>query len=274
MKKSFTCLLLATAILSGCVTDQAGQEGPNKKTIGAIIGGITGALLGSKMGSGKGKLAAVAVGTLAGAWLGSEVGASLDRSDRLAIEQESAKALASAQDGQSVNWRNPDNGVSAKITPSNSRVEDRLVTVNRDKRVVAPPRMILIGKTFEAVKNANLRAGPSTRHEIIGSLRTGEAFDAVGRLRDSDWILVGQGNRSIGYIFGPLAQPAAVSKTPELRKAVNLDEIKLDKNVISDQVAVKTECRTINYDVTTKDGRAVRENFDACKGSDGAWEIL
>jgi len=274
MKNGIISALIAATMLSGCVTDQAGQEGPTKQIMGTILGGISGAVLGSKMGSGKGKLAAIALGALAGAWAGSEIGASLDRADKMAIEQESVRALASVQDGQTVIWRNPDSGVSAKITPTNSRVEQRQMTIVRDKRVTPAPRLVLVGETYEAKKNANLRAAPSTSHEIVGSLQAGEAFHAVGRVQDSDWVLVSKDNRSVGYVYGLLVQPAAVKNEPELRKAVNLDEIELNQNVVADQVTVEAKCRTINYDVTTKDGQTGHENFEACKGSGGAWEIL
>ena len=274
MKTRILSIFLAATLLSSCVTDQAGKDGINKQTIGTVIGGLAGALLGSRLGSGKGQLAAVAVGALAGAWLGSEVGASLDVADRLAIEKESAFALDTAQDGQTMVWENPDSGVSANITPANSRVEERDIILVRNKQVMPPPPLVLIGETYETIKNANLRSAPSTDHEIVGGLPAGEVFHAVGRVQDSDWVLVSKDNHSIGYVYGQLVQPAAVKKTPELRKAVNLDEIELSENVIADQVTVKAECRTINYDVTIKDGQSGHEKFEACKGSGGAWEIL
>lgn len=278
MKRSIPHLLLAATVLSGCVTNQtgqAGQEGPNKQTFGAILGGIAGALLGSQVGSGKGQLAAVAAGALAGAWIGSEIGASLDRADRLAIEQHSARALASAQDGQTLNWKNPNSGVSASLTPVNSRVETRQVVIVRNKRVMSPSLLILIGETYEARKNVNVRAEPSTGSKIVGLLQTGEQFHAVGKVQGSSWILAAIGNRSIGYVFEPLVRAAASGRTPQLRQvAINLDEINLDQNVVAEHVMAETKCRTITRTINTKDGQSATENFDACQGYDGNWEVL
>ncbi len=95
------------------------QQGElNKQTGGTIIGAGLGALVGSQIGSGGGQLAAVAVGTLAGAFLGSEVGKSLDRADRLAMQQTSQTALETTPTHQVSSWRNPDSGHSGTVVPT------------------------------------------------------------------------------------------------------------------------------------------------------------
>jgi surface antigen len=274
MSKVIPIVLLAAILLTGCVTDQGGQEGLNKKTIGAILGGLAGAVLGSKAGSGKGRLVAVAAGALAGAWLGSEIGASLDRADKLAIQKETARALASSNDGQTINWKNPDSGVSAKITTANTRVEQRQITLIRDKRVIPTSRLELIGETYVTKRNTNVRAAPSTRNEIIGSLQAGETFNAVGRVKDTNWILAAKNFRSIGYVYEPLVRKAKQAKSPELRQPVNLDDIKVDDTVVAEKIKVETRCRNVNYTVTVANGKSANKEFEACKGSDGAWEIL
>jgi surface antigen len=92
-------------------------SGP-KQTGGTLAGAGVGALIGSQIGHGSGKLAAVAIGTLAGAMIGSEVGKSLDRADRLAMQQTTQKALESNRSGRASTWRNPDSGHSGTITPT------------------------------------------------------------------------------------------------------------------------------------------------------------
>ncbi len=94
-------------------------EGQGKKqTGGTLIGAGLGALAGSPIGGGSGQLAAVAIGALAGAYLGSEVGKSLDRADRLAMQQTSQKALEKNRAGQASSWSNPDSGHSGTVTPT------------------------------------------------------------------------------------------------------------------------------------------------------------
>ncbi len=93
------------------------QNRGQKETGGAIVGAVAGGLLGAQFGKGSGKLAAVAAGTLLGAWVGSEVGKSLDRADRLAMQQTYNSALETGRTNQTSTWRNPDSGHSGTVTP-------------------------------------------------------------------------------------------------------------------------------------------------------------
>lgn len=104
------------AVLAVSVVACAQNRG-QKETGGALIGAAAGGLLGSQFGSGSGKLAAVAAGTLLGAWVGSEVGRSLDRADRLAMQQTTHTALETGHTNQTSTWSNPDSGHSGTVTP-------------------------------------------------------------------------------------------------------------------------------------------------------------
>ncbi|MFZ5929775.1 MAG: RT0821/Lpp0805 family surface protein [Pseudomonadota bacterium] len=98
--------------LVACDTE-AGQ----KQQVGTLLGAVGGALAGSAIGDGKGQMAAIAVGTLLGAGIGQEVGKSLDRADRLAMQQTMTSALERSPSGQSTTWRNPDSGNYGTYTP-------------------------------------------------------------------------------------------------------------------------------------------------------------
>ncbi len=93
------------------------QDGGQKQTLGTLLGAVGGALAGSQVGKGRGTLVAVAAGTLLGGFLGSEIGKSLDRADRLAMEQTTQRSLESAPSGNAVSWRNPDSGHSGTVVP-------------------------------------------------------------------------------------------------------------------------------------------------------------
>lgn len=274
----FSAAVIAGTMLTGC---QTLQDNP-KQVGGTLLGAGLGALAGSQMGSGKGQAAAIALGTLAGAWIGNEIGKSLDAADQASFTKESAQALSSAQDGQPVFWNNPDSGASATMVASNTRRESRQVTVVRDKRMVWAPDIELMGEPYRVVTNANLRQGPSTQTNVIGGLKAGETFKAVGRVSSGDWIVVGKNDRSIGYVYAPLVAPALNEDTggidldaPELRQAINLDEINLDDDsMVAETVSAETECRTLDYTINTSDGKSRNESFNACRGSDGAWEIM
>ena len=105
--------LIAVVLLVGACAGNQGQ----KQTGGTLLGAGLGALAGSQIGSGSGQLAAVAIGALAGAFVGGEVGKSLDRADRIAMQNSTQRALETAPSGQSVVWRNPDSGNSGTIVP-------------------------------------------------------------------------------------------------------------------------------------------------------------
>ncbi len=112
MRRYAVLLLAAALVLSGCESTM----GP-KETAGTIIGGAGGAILGSQFGGGSGRLVGVAIGTLAGALIGQEVGKSLDRADRIAMENTAHQALEYNRTNQSATWRNPDTGHSGSFTP-------------------------------------------------------------------------------------------------------------------------------------------------------------
>ncbi len=114
MKLTKFAVPVALALALGAC--QQGQG--NKQVGGTLVGAGLGALLGSQIGSGKGQLAAVAIGALAGAYMGSEVGKSLDRADRLAMQQTSQNALETNPVGRASSWRNPDSGHSGTVTPT------------------------------------------------------------------------------------------------------------------------------------------------------------
>ena len=113
MKRAFVkslALTLAVALVAGC-----GQVA--KEEIGGLVGAGLGGLAGSFIGNGGGQLVAVGVGTLLGAILGSEVGKSLDRADRLAMQQATYDALEYGESGSPMTWTNPDTGNSGEVVP-------------------------------------------------------------------------------------------------------------------------------------------------------------
>jgi len=58
--------------------------------------------------------------------------------------------------------------------------------------------------TYVAVKNANLREGPSTATARLGSVVRGQALMVTGKVRDSNWYRVTLENLKEAYIFGGL----------------------------------------------------------------------
>lgn len=107
MKKIIVASLSLSVFLGGCT--QVTNEG-----VGTVAGGVVGGLLGSQFGSGAGQVAAAAGGALVGAYLGGKIGQYMDRQDKMEVQ----RALETAPVGQSVNWKNPDNGNQYSVKPT------------------------------------------------------------------------------------------------------------------------------------------------------------
>lgn len=155
MKKFITLMVAFTLLLSGC----AAPVGPKEST-GTLLGAGTGALLGAQVGSGRGRIVAVAIGTLAGALLGQEIGRSLDRADRLAMEQNAQYALEYTRTNQTTTWVNPDSGNSGTLTPV---------------------------RTYQAAENQYCREYQQT---IIVGGQEQQAYGTACRQPDGSWLIV------------------------------------------------------------------------------------
>ena len=108
-------LSLTATFLSSC---QNTMEQNPKETLGNILGAGIGGLLGAQIGGGKGQLAAVAAGALAGTYFGGGIGKSLDRADKLFMDQNAEQGLEYAKTGATTKWENPDSGNSGSFKPT------------------------------------------------------------------------------------------------------------------------------------------------------------
>lgn len=107
--KVIVSLLIAASMLSSC-------QG-NKKGAGTAIGAIAGGLLGSQFGKGSGNMLAVGAGALAGAFVGNEIGNSMDKQDKMMMQQSTQKALEHSPSGQTISWTNPDSKNKGYVKP-------------------------------------------------------------------------------------------------------------------------------------------------------------
>lgn len=110
-------MALATAGLMSLSVAACSSDAGQKEQVGTLLGAGVGALAGSKIGGGGGRDIAIAAGALLGAGLGNQIGKSLDRADRLAIQQTTQRSLESVPSGQTTSWTNPDSGNSGTVTP-------------------------------------------------------------------------------------------------------------------------------------------------------------
>ena len=253
----FGMLCLAAGLLSGCetVSEMASATGDT-------IGGWYQSARDSVVGSDR-------------SYIGRQVGDGLDEADAISIGRESAKALDREPAGKTVNWRNPETGASAKITPGETFMEKREIQTARKKDVTPSSSLLLIGRTYQAKKNANIRSGPGTQHPVVGGLAAGEKMTAIGKVERSDWIMVSMNGKVIGYVFASLVTPSK-RQSPDLREAGDRPDFVEGgdgEDVVVDTITVSTACRKIDYEVITGDGESAKDEFQACRAHDGAWEI-
>lgn len=86
----------------------------NRDAVGSILGSVAGGVLGYQVGRKNGnKGVGMMVGAIAGAVIGNQIGKNMDSGDM----QCTAQTLDHARDGQTITWRNPENGVDYEMTP-------------------------------------------------------------------------------------------------------------------------------------------------------------
>ncbi len=77
-------------------------------------------------------------------------------------------------------------------------------TASLAKTKIPPPRQ---PANYVTVKNANVRAGPSTSTTRITTLPMGTSVTVLGTAADGDWFRVARGGKALGYVYGPLIRP-------------------------------------------------------------------
>lgn len=76
---------------------------------------------------------------------------------------------------------------------------------------VAPARYWPLRDRFRAQARTALRSAPSPRAGQVGQLAPGQTFQALAKVQDGDWILVGgPDGAGVGYVNAALVQSTAV----------------------------------------------------------------
>jgi len=152
-----------------------------KQAGGALIGALLGAVAGSNLARND-RGTGTAIGAVAGAATGSYVGCKMQRDGQTqsayGYGQPYAQPATHVQNGYRLNGN------------------------------LAPARFVRDGGGFVATSTLNLRSAPTTSSARVGSLRAGESFQALARVRGTEWILVGRGGVGVGYVHGAYVQPA------------------------------------------------------------------
>ena len=116
-------IALASVVVLGLASCQTADR--PKQTAGTVLGTVAGAVAGARFGKGSGRVAAGVAGALLGAFVGSQIGESLDRADRLAMQNSTNDALERSPSGNAVAWSNPDSGNYGTVTPAPAYKDSR-----------------------------------------------------------------------------------------------------------------------------------------------------
>ena len=291
-------IALSSILLTGCSVQQiqdnasSAWEGTtafvseNSQVVGAVVGAAIGYAVSGKSDSGLGLLAGALVGGIAGDQLGKYLGTN----DRAALEQHSLAQMNGSGHSQSSTWSSAETGASATVTTGKSSTQVKPVEVVKLKHVEVTPNLELIGETYIAKTSLNVRSSPGVQPDNkVGGLSPQAEFTAVGKTPDG-WLLIAQEGVSVGYVSGNERYVAPVGERVSMLRdggidldaldeeavvaGINLDGIDLD-NVEVDKVEVtaSTECREINYEIDSPEGKKGDASFNACRGADGAWEL-
>jgi len=276
-RKIAAVVLAGSLGLSGCATTDGGWSG--QKTISTVVGVVGGALLGNQIGSGSGRTIATILGAFSGGVLGEWIGSLLDDRDKQALAVSTQQALAS---GETVQWRSEHSDAQVQIREVSKQTVAKQAEVRRSAVIAKADNLTVLNQPYRAVKSVNMRAAPNTRAEKVGGFRSGQSFTALGKTQD-DWVAVGRKGVLVGYVYAPLVVPVTQTQADQ---ATDLDSISLAQagsqgfdldalepaQPVTEQVAVQTICRTMQYDVKTAQGQESK-TINACQAVDGAWDI-
>ena len=173
------------------------------------------------------------------------------------------RALLLGVDGEANALRTPDGRLLA-LKILDTRVEQlRSVMIPRAREVQPPPSNLVLEESWtRTASRVGLRARPA-EGPAIETLERGRLLKVIGRVKGTDWRLVGANGRAIGYLLSSELMFATE------RAGVNLSIE--DANAISYDVArVRTRCRTAHYAIE-KGGAS--GGFTACRVYGGEWVL-
>jgi uncharacterized protein YgiM (DUF1202 family) len=172
----------------------------------------------------------------------------------------------SIETGEPQVWENPESGASGRVetkAATSRPPEPTQIRVEEPVEMTAPI-MDAVGEPYVVMASggANVRRGPGTGFPVATKMASGERFNAIARLQDANWYLVGKGSVGKGYVSGDLIAPAPVqlddSPPPEQEAASREVE-----------VAVAAECYTTTQSVTLADGTSENATVTSCRTPTG-----
>lgn len=181
----------------------------------------------------------------------------------LAFSADIKRALDFGQDDTAQALQTPDGRLLALKVERTQSEQLRTVLIPRAPEVAKmPDNLILENGSYRLRGRTGLRAnpweGPATR-----SLEIGELVESIGTVEGTNWRLIGQNGRAIGYLLSDEIESTNTSGPYPAR----IDD---PKSTRFDIVRAKTVCRSVQYAI---DGSGESGSFTACRAYGGEWVL-
>lgn len=176
-------------------------------------------------------------------------------------------------------WENPDSGARgiAESVPAEPR-PPATVPITVEERVdMTAPILDAVGEPYLVrVDSASILSGPGSAYVAVAELLRGERVNAIARVQQTNWFLVGDGPIGKGYLDGDMIEPAPIaqappkSSPPPARKAP-AKKAKTEPAAKTKQVdvTVAAECYTTTQSITLADGTNEKASVTSCRTPNG-----
>lgn len=208
--------------------------------------------------------AALFGGVLLAAYIGNEFLQNLEKEDQKKHQEKTEKALST---GKTQSWNNQKTKTSGKIrvVKTETKIEKKKKLPVLKDRIEQLPTLVIIGKTFSAKKDSNVRGGPGTDFEKVGKLSKKQNVNVVGEVQTKKWYFISYDGIGSGFVSSKLLEPAYSEKPDSSDKELSQDDI------TTADVETKRVCKTTEHEIKLPDGKTETKAVTFCQGPNG-WE--
>lgn len=206
------------------------------------------------------------LGAAVGGLVAYSIAKSLNASDNRRMARSTQSTLVT---GEPAEWENKKTGVRGKTVVKDEQVEVKTVKAKylKDRITELPPLEYNVGGQYKVVKETSLRGGPGADYKEYEALKKDQTLDIVAKVEGKEWYLASQKGVGIGFIDAAALEATGVPVDATAKKGKDKDKM----DVAETEIAVKQTCRSIEQQVTQKNGKTVTETHKACQQADGSW---
>ena len=190
----------------------------------------------------------------------------IERMTQEDLEKAAEARQKSIETGEPQVWENAESGASGTVETkvAEPRPPQPTPIVVEEPVEMTAPIMDAVGEPYvvTASGGVNVRRGPGTGFPVVTKMAPGERFNAIAKVQNDNWYLVGKGAVGKGYVSGALISTAPL----ELNEPPPPEPKEPTKEV---EVAVAAECYTTTQSVTLADGTAENATVTSCRTPNG-----